>query len=94
MRVMGAVVVSEYGIRDVRRPVNINRILREAGFLTVRPGAFGEILETFHSRAFAVSDHQIAYVYIRHPSDLPVIRSLLMRTPGIADALDRAEQAA
>lgn len=88
------VVVSEYGICDVRRPVHINRLLREAGFMTVRPGPFGEILETFQSRAFAVSDHQIAHVYIRNPADIPAVRALLLRTPGIAEVLDRAGQSA
>ncbi len=88
------VVVSEYGIRDVNRPVNINLILREAGLLTVRPGPFGEILETFQSRSFAVTDHQLAHIYVRNPADLPAVQALLLRTPGIAAVLDRPAQAA
>src|SRR6476646_7677085 len=47
-------VVSEYGHCDVTRPVYLNRALREAGLLTVRLGPFGEQLETYLSRAFAV----------------------------------------
>ena len=43
----------------------------EAGLLTVRKGPFGEQLETFLSRAFAVCDHQVAHVYVRDPADLP-----------------------
>ncbi len=42
----------------------LNRVLREAGLLAVRPGPFGEILDTFGSRAFAVCDHQLAHVYV------------------------------
>ena len=46
----------------------LNRVLREAGFLRVRPGPFGEMLDTFGSRAFAVCDHQVAHVYL-DPTD-------------------------
>ncbi|MBP5234314.1 MAG: alkaline phosphatase family protein, partial [Planctomycetes bacterium] len=81
-------VVSEYGIRDVSRPVFPNRVLREHGFLAVRPGPFGEVLETFQSRAFAVADHQIAHVYVRRPEDAPEVRRVLAATPGIAEVLD------
>lgn len=86
-------VVSEYGISTVRRPININLRLREAGLLAVRPGPFGETLETFQSRAFAVADHQIAHIYIRDPRDLPAVREALAGMPGIGALLDRREQA-
>src|SRR4029077_11604871 len=39
-------VISEYGHCDVHRSVLINRILRRAGYLGVRRGPFGEVLET------------------------------------------------
>src|SRR5262249_55203875 len=59
-REMGARVwvVSEYGHVPVSRAVLLNRALRQAGFLAVRPGPFGENLDTFASQAFAVCDHQ------------------------------------
>src|SRR5262249_5556042 len=47
-------VVSEYGHVQVGRAVHVNRALRQAGLLSVRDGPFGEQLETFVSRAFAV----------------------------------------
>ena len=53
------IVVSEYGIRDVSRPVHINRALRDAGLLAARPTPKGDVLDTFASRAFAVADHQV-----------------------------------
>src|SRR5262249_38178538 len=80
-------VVSEYGHCDVNQAIPINRILRQAGFLTARPGPFGEILETFQSRAFAVCDHQLAHVYVADPADWPRVRDLLAETPGIARVL-------
>lgn len=71
------VVVSEYGLRDVNRPVHINRALRQAGLLQVRDGPFGEMLETFTSDAFAVADHQIAHIYTKKPArTLDVLRNV------------------
>lgn len=70
-------VVSEYGHFDSPNPVLPNRLLREQGFLEVRDGPFGETIETFQSRAFAVVDHQLAHVYVRDPADVgPVARCL------------------
>lgn len=76
-------VVSEYGHCDVKRPVYINRSLRNAGFLMVRPGPFGEQLDLYGSRAFAVCDHQHAHVYVQNPDDVPFVRDTLREVPGI-----------
>jgi predicted AlkP superfamily pyrophosphatase or phosphodiesterase len=76
-------VVSEYGHCDVRRPVFLNRALRQAGLLTVRRGPFGENLETFESQAFAVCDHQLAHVYLNNATLLPKVREALLGTPGV-----------
>jgi predicted AlkP superfamily pyrophosphatase or phosphodiesterase len=77
-------VVSEYGHGDVRRAVLPNRILRQAGLLGVRAGPFGENIDTFLSRAFAVCDHQLAHVYVAEASDRPRVRDLLAEEPGVA----------
>ena len=86
-------VVSEYGHVDVKRPIYLNRILRGVGLLTARPGPFGEVLDTFGSRAFAVCDHQVAHVYCRHASDREKSRSLLLETPGVDRVLAGEERA-
>ena len=65
------VVLSEYGITEARRPVEINRALRRAGLLNVYTQAGMEYLDPWTSRAFAVADHQIAHVYVADPADLP-----------------------
>jgi predicted AlkP superfamily pyrophosphatase or phosphodiesterase len=57
-------VTNEYAHVDVTRPVYLNRVLRQAGLLTARPGPFGEQLDTFASTAFAVCDHQLAHIYV------------------------------
>lgn len=76
-------IVSEYGLTDVDQPVLLNIKLREAGLLSVREGPFGDILDTFGSRAFAVCDHQVAHVYVRQPNDIPRVREVLQNIPGV-----------
>jgi predicted AlkP superfamily pyrophosphatase or phosphodiesterase len=77
-------VVSEYGHAAVSRAVLPNQALRRAGLLAVRPGPFGEILDTFESRALAVCDHQLAHVYCREDADVPRARDALAGLPGVA----------
>ncbi len=87
------IVLSEYGITDVNRPIHINRILRDSGFLTVRRETLGwETLDCGASRAFAVADHQVAHVYVRDESDLSAVRTLLEKTDGVERVLGRSEQ--
>jgi hypothetical protein len=94
-RAMGAQVwvVSEYGHCDVSRPVYPNRVLRAAGLLEVRKGPFGEQLDLYASRAFAVCDHQLAHVYVRDAEDVPRVRDLLLPVTGVANALAGDERA-
>jgi predicted AlkP superfamily pyrophosphatase or phosphodiesterase len=85
-------VVSEYGHVQVHRPVFPNRALRQAGLLTARPGPFGENLDTFASRAFAVCDHQIVHIYVNDPADLPRVRDAIAALPGVARLLAGEER--
>jgi predicted AlkP superfamily pyrophosphatase or phosphodiesterase len=88
------VVLSEYAITAVDLPVHINRILREHGFLKVRREPLGwETLDAGASGAFAVADHQVAHLYVQQPEDVPRVKALLARSPGIDKVLDRQEQA-
>jgi predicted AlkP superfamily pyrophosphatase or phosphodiesterase len=80
-------VVSEYGHVGVHRPVEVNRALRKNGLLAVRDGPFGEQLDTFASKAFAVCDHQLAHVYVNDPADVPRTRDILTALPGVARVL-------
>jgi predicted AlkP superfamily pyrophosphatase or phosphodiesterase len=85
-------VVSEYGHVDVTRPIALNRALRAAGLLEVRPGPFGESLDTFGSRAFAVCDHQVAHVYAARAGDRERAREVLAAIPGVGRVLAGAER--
>jgi len=77
------VVLSEYGMTTVDRPIHINRALRDAGLLAVREEDGGELLDPIASRAFALSDHQIAHVYVSDPELLRKVRSLIEVLPGV-----------
>ncbi|SDT05056.1 alkaline phosphatase family protein [Actinoplanes derwentensis] len=79
------VVLSEYGITDVRQPVDVNRALRAEGLLRVHTQQGMEYLDPWTSRAFAVADHQIAHVYVRDPADLPRVEKILQGLPGVAE---------
>ncbi|MEU0662543.1 nucleotide pyrophosphatase/phosphodiesterase family protein [Streptomyces lavendulocolor] len=85
------VALSEYGITRVDRHVDINRALRRAGLLEVHTQDGMEYLDPTASRAFAVADHQIAHVYVRHPENpenLAAARAALADLPGIDTLLD------
>ncbi|SEK75699.1 nucleotide pyrophosphatase/phosphodiesterase family protein [Nonomuraea pusilla] len=81
------VVVSEYGITDVSRPVDVNRTLRAEGFLQVYTQAGMEYLDPWTSRAFAVADHQVAHVYVADPADVPAVAKLCASVAGVAEVL-------
>ncbi|MEI2678840.1 MAG: nucleotide pyrophosphatase/phosphodiesterase family protein [Burkholderiaceae bacterium] len=84
------VVLSEYGITEVSRPVHINRALREAGWLKVRLEQGREQLDAGASDAFAVADHQLAHVYVARPELLPEVAACLAALPGVERVLDDA----
>jgi len=91
---MEAAVVSEYGITAASSSISINRVLRREGLLSVQETLGWELLDAGASRAFAVSDHQVAHVYVRDPRDVPPVRRLLEGVEGIDIVLDRSGQAA
>jgi predicted AlkP superfamily pyrophosphatase or phosphodiesterase len=83
------IVVSEYGITPVSDAVHINRALRKAGFVKVRPEEHGrEILDPGASAAFAVADHQVAHVYVNDQSRISGVRSVLEKLEGVERVLD------
>lgn len=82
------VILSEYGISAVDHAAHPNRALRSAGLLQVKQDLGREYLDTAASRAFAVSDHQIAHVYVQSRSDLPNVTEVCAATPGVDLVLD------
>ena len=84
------IILSEYGITGVDRPIHPNRILRDAGLLSLKNDLGREYLDPGASRAFAVADHQVAHVYIRETSDIPAVQALFERVPGVERVLGAA----
>lgn len=84
------ILLSEYGINAVNRPIHINRILREEGLIAVRNERWYELLDAGASQAFATADHQIAHIYINDPSVKEQVKKRLEQTPGIEMVLDEA----
>jgi predicted AlkP superfamily pyrophosphatase or phosphodiesterase len=82
------IVLSEYGITTVDRPIHVNRALRDAGYLAIREEEGGELLDPVASKAFAVADHQIAHIYVAEPSLRPDVRALLASLPGVECVYD------
>ncbi len=95
VRAAGAevMVVSEYGIETATGHIDINRVLREHGYLAVRETLGWELLDFGASRAFATVDHQVAHVYVREPGDMDAVAGLLENTPGIEHVLDASGKA-
>lgn len=86
------ILLSEYGINPVSNPIHINRLFREQNWIAVRNERWYELLDAGASEVFAVSDHQIAHVYVKNPTNLKKVKELLQKTPGIAKVLDKTEQ--
>lgn len=82
------VIVSEYGMTEVTGPIHINRVLRSAGLIRIKPEVGHEMLDAGASDAFAVADHQIAHVYVKDPARIPEVRALLESVDGIEMVLD------
>ena len=90
-------VLSEYGIVPVRRPVHLNRVFRREGWLALKEELGREILDCGACRVFALADHQAAHVYVRDPGDAGTmhrVRAVLESTPGVETVLDRQAQTA
>lgn len=87
------IVLSEYGLVEVRTPVHINRALREGGLIAVREEMGGELLDAGASAAFAVADHQVAHVYVNDPARFGEVRALIERLPGVDVVLGEREKA-
>src|SRR3954447_19601916 len=84
------IVLSEYGIVPVSRPVHPNRALRAAGLVAYRMELGREVIDIGGSEAFAMADHQIAHVYVHDPARIGEVKLLLESLDGVAEVLDEA----
>ena len=82
------IVLSEYGITEVRDAIHVNRALRAAGLLAVKDELGHDMLDPGASEAFAVADHQLAHVYVRRLERVPEVQRLLAKLDGVERVLD------
>lgn len=86
------ILLSEYGITDVSKPVHLNRIFREKGYIAYREEMGHEVLDAGASKVFAVADHQVAHIHINDPSLWDEVKQILEQTEGVGEVLDEASK--
>ena len=89
-------VASEYVITPVDHVTYPNRVLREAGLLTVKNDGGGELIDFASTPAWALVDHQFSHVFVkdRDAATIGRVADLFRGQPGIAEVLagERARQ--
>ena len=85
------VVASEYVITPVDHVTYPNRVLREAGLLTIDERDGREYLNPAESKAWAMADHQFSHVFVREadPAVVNEVCNLFANVEGIAEVLTR-----
>ncbi len=84
---------SEYVVNEVNQVGYPNRLLREAGLLTLDVDADGrEQLNIAKSRAWALVDHQFAHVFVKDATDIEQVADLLQADPTVERALEGGER--
>lgn len=80
-------LVNEYGIAPVRDAVAPNRLLRSRGMLNIRTELGRDVLDAGASAAFAITDHQIAHVYVAEPSRVSGVAEVLRDLDGVDEVM-------
>ncbi|HEU5068952.1 MAG TPA: nucleotide pyrophosphatase/phosphodiesterase family protein [Verrucomicrobiae bacterium] len=88
------VLLSEYGISEVNRPIHLNRLFRDKGWIAIREELGLELLDCGASRVFAVADHQVAHIYLNDPALASEVRALVEKQPGVEKILGAQEKLA
>lgn len=80
---------SEYVITAVDHVTYPNRVLREAGLLTVVEKEEGEYLDTANSAAWAMVDHQFSHIFVRDRKSqiIDQVMEIFSHHEGIAEVL-------
>ena len=86
------ILLSEYGITPVDRPVHLNRIFREQGWLSIKDELGRETLDLGGSQVICIPDHQLAHIYLNEPALLDQVAHVLRSIPGVEVILGRQEK--
>ncbi|MDF1861060.1 MAG: alkaline phosphatase family protein [Verrucomicrobiales bacterium] len=92
-RGVSVLILSEYGITQVDRPIHLNRLFREKGWLSWRKELKREVLDPGNCQVFAIPDHQVAHIYLNNPAISEEVVELLRGVEGITDVYTRDELA-
>ena len=82
------ILLSEYGITEVKHPIPINRIFREKGWISWRVEMGREAIDLGSCRAFAIPDHQVAHIYVNDRSILSEVRKVVSGLKGVDTVLE------
>jgi predicted AlkP superfamily pyrophosphatase or phosphodiesterase len=82
-------IVSEYGITEVDRPIHLNRVFREQGWIAIKDELGLEMIDCGASKVFAVADHQVAHIYVNDHTLISRAREIVAAQPGVALVLDQ-----
>jgi hypothetical protein len=87
-------VASEYVITPVDHVTYPNRVLREAGLLTVKDDGGGELIDFAATPAWALVDHQFSHVFVkdREAATIGRVADLFRGKAGIAEVLAGSER--
>jgi predicted AlkP superfamily pyrophosphatase or phosphodiesterase len=81
------IAASEYTITPVDHVTYPNRMLRNAGLLSVTTKEDGEHLDLAGSAAWALVDHQLAHVFVKNKDDIAKVADVFRKQEGIAEVL-------
>ena len=83
-------ILSEYGITEVDNVIYPNRVFRKKGWLSIKDELSLEYLDCGGSQAFAITDHQVAHIYLndQSPSFRNQVRSSLENMDGVEQVLE------
>ncbi len=81
-------VASEYVITSVDHVTYPNRVLRQAGLLSIKENS-GEVIDFENSRAWALVDHQFSHVFVKDADAAMIdqVAGLFRGQPGISEVL-------
>jgi predicted AlkP superfamily pyrophosphatase or phosphodiesterase len=77
------ILLSEYGITAVNRPIHLNRVFREKGWLSWRNELKREVLDPGNCKAVAIPDHQLCHIYINDPEVREEVLKTVEETEGV-----------
>lgn len=82
-------IVSEYGITEVDRPIHLNRIFRQQGWIAIKDELGLEMIDCGASKVFAVADHQVAHIYVADRALGHQVRELVEAQPGVSTVVNQ-----